>query len=196
MHQKYVTEITNQSTKGEPLIIRQSDKSATYAIPPVALVSIFTGDPEKELFYHCLNNKFLIEVYDISGKLFRKIDRPYEPVPFTNKDAEEYKASFKASGEMMRKAIESMKMPKVKSVVVRMYIDDESNLWIRTNEKKEEENKILTAFDIFNPDGHYYARIWIEFTSLIFKKGKLYWMDVDNLTGYQTLKRYKVVWNY
>jgi len=181
-------------TKGEPLIIRHSDKSATYAIPPVALVSIFTGDPYKELFYHCLNNKYVIEVYDTSGKLFRKIDRPYEPVPFTQKDAEEYRSRYKTSGEVIKKAIENMKMPKAKSIVVRMYVDDKSNLWIRTNEKKEEEDKILTVFDIFNPDGHYYARIWTEFTSLVFKKGKMYMMDIDQDTGYQTLKRYKVVW--
>lgn len=182
-------------TKGEPLIIRQSNKSATYAIPPVALVSIFTGDPYKELFYHCLNNKYIIEVYNTSGKLFRKIDRPYEPVPFTNKDAEEYRSRYKTSGEVDKKAIENMKMPKTKTIVVRMYVDDDSNLWVRTNEKKEDEDKILTAFDIFNPDGLYYARVWIEFTSLIFKKGKMYWMATDEFTGYKTLKRYKVVWD-
>lgn len=181
-------------TKGEPLIIRRSDKGTQYAIPPVSLVSVFAGDPYRELFFHCLNNTYLIEVYNSSGKVFRKIDRPYKPVPFTNKDAEEYRDRYKSSGEVVRKALENMKMPKEKSIVVRMYVDDKSNLWIRTNEEKEEMGKTLTAFDIFDPDGFYYARVWSEFTSLIFKKDKMYRMDVDPDTGYQTLKRYKVIW--
>ena len=181
-------------TKGEPLIIRRSDKGTQYAIPPVSLVSVFAGDPYRELFFHCLNNTYLIEVYNSSGKVFRKIDRPYKPVPFTNKDAEEYRDRYKSSGEVVRKALENMKMPKEKSIVVRMYVDDKSNLWIRTNEEKEEMGKTLTAFDIFDPDGFYYARVWSEFTSLIFKKDKMYRMDVDPDTGYQTLKRYRVIW--
>jgi len=75
-----------------------------------------------------------------------------------------------------------------------MTIDDKGNLWIRTNENKIEGDKILTAFDIFDSNGHYYARIWAEFTSFIFKKEKMYRMKTDQDTGYQTLKRYKVVW--
>ena len=174
-------------------LIIQDGGRPTYTGYPVSPRSVFTGDHDRELFYHCLNNKYTIEVYDDSGKLFRKIDRPYKPVPFTNKDTEEYRAMYKTP-EWVKKAIENMKMPKAKSIVIRMYVDDESNLWIRTNEKKEEEDKILTAFDIFNPDGHYYAKIWTEFTSLVFKKGKMYRMDTDQDTGYHTLKRYKVVW--
>jgi len=85
-------------------------------------------------------------------------------------------------------------MPNVKSIVVRMYIDDRSNLWVRTNEKKEEKDQTLRAFDIFNPDGHYYAKVWTDISPQIFKKGKMYRMDRDEDTGYQTLKRYKVLW--
>ena len=178
----------------EVLIIRQGN-ATNYAIPPVSHHSILVGDQDRELFYHCLNNKFIIEVYDTSGKLIRKIDRPYEPVPFTKKDAAEYRAIYDRGGtDVITKAIEDMKMPKVKNIVSWMYIDDKCNLWIRTNEKKKEEGKTLTAIDIFDPDGYYYAKVWTEFTSLIFKKGKMYRMDTDQDTGYQTLKRYQVVW--
>jgi len=181
-------------TAPEVLIIRQGN-AINYAIPPVSHHSILVGDQDRELFYHCLNNKFMIEVYDTSGKLIRKIDRPYEPVPFTKKDAAEYRAIYDRGGtDVIMKAIEDMNMPKVKSIVSRMYVDDKSNLWVRTNEIKEEEGITLTAFDIFDPDGYYYAKVWIEFAPHIFKKGKMYRMDTDQDTGYQTLKRYKVVW--
>jgi hypothetical protein len=142
-----------------------------------------------------VNNKYIIEVYDTSGKLLRKIDRPYEPVPFTDKDAKAYRARFgDLTNDFFRKAIEEMEMPKVKSVVERMHVDDEGNLWIRTNEIKEEEDKILTAFDIFDSDGYYFAKVWTAIIPSIFKKGKMYRMDTDQDTGYRSLKRYKVIW--
>ena len=177
-------------------VIRKDDATG-YMNLPVSISSLFTGDENRSLFYHCLNNKYLIEVYDASGKPLRKIDRPYVPVLFTKKDAAEYRARFEniAVSEMIKKAARDMKMPKVKSVVKWMYVDDESNLWVQTNETKKEEDKILTAFDIFNSDGHYYAKVWTEFIPFIFKKGKMYRMDTDQDTEYKTLKRYKVVWN-
>jgi len=80
-----------------------------------------TGDQNRDWLYHCLNNKYIIEVYDTSGKLFRKIDRPYEPVPFTKKDAEEYRAEFDDDPYgALRKAARNLKMPKVKTIVSRM----------------------------------------------------------------------------
>ena len=143
-----------------------------------------------------MNNKYVIEVYDTSGKLFRKIDRPYEPVPFTKKDAEKFRARFEnAPFEEVKKAGRDMKMPKVKNVASRMHVDDKSNLWIRTNEIKEEEDKILTAYDIFDCDGIYYARIWTPVLPFLFKDGKMYRMDIDQGMGYRSIKRYKVIWN-
>ena len=75
-----------------------------------------------------------------------------------------------------------------------MYIDDEGKLWIKTNEKQEDKNKSLTAFDIFDSDGYYFAKVWSADIPSIFKKGKMYRMDTDPDTGYQSLKRYKVIW--
>ena len=181
----------------ESLIIRR-EGGTHYTGLPVAPRSIFTGDKVKDLFYHCLNNKYIIEVYDSSGRLFRKINRPYKPVPFTKKDADEYRARYDYSGgsKAIKKAVRDMKMPKVKNVVSRMHVDDESNLWIRTNEVKEEEDKTLTAYDIFDSDGFYYAKIWTPVLPSLFKDGKMYRMHIDQDTGYRSIKRYKVSWNY
>ena len=182
-------------TMFESLIIQDGGRT-TYTGFPVSPSSIFTGDHARELFYHCLNNKYIIEVYDTSGKLFRKIDRPYEPVPFTKKDADIYRRGHDYVGisEVVKKTIQNLKMPEVKNIVVTMKVDDKSNLWVRTNEIREEGDKTLTAFDIFNSDGHYYAKVWTAVLPQIFKKGKMYRMDRDEDTGYQTLKRYKVGW--
>lgn len=185
---------SGEFTPPEAKIIRQG-KYTHYFSAPVSTSSIFAGDQDRGLFYHCVNNKYIIEVYDTSGKLFRKIDRPYEPVPFTDKDAKEYRARVgNVPYEFLKKAIEEMEMPKVKSIVERMYVDDEGNLWIRTNEIKEEGDKSLTAFDIFDSDGYYFAKVWTAIIPSIFKKGKMYRMDTDQDTGYRSLKRYKVIW--
>ena len=180
----------------EPLIARSRGGGTSYTSLPVAHSSIFAGDTNREWVYHCLNNKYIIEVYNTSGKLFRKIDRPYEPVPFTKKDAEKYKAKYVGSpSEAIRKAVREMKMPEVKNVASRMHVDDDSRLWIRTNEEKEVEYVKLTAYDIYNSDGIYFARIWTPVLPYLFKDGKMYRSDVDSGMGYQSIKRYKVIWN-
>ena len=175
-------------------MIRNGNSIARMRLP-VTLSSQFAGNQDREIFYHCLSNNYIIEAFDTSGKLFRKIDRPYEPVLFTNKDAEEYTKVYETAPEAFKKAAEAQEMPKMKNIVESMLVDDDGNLWIQTNEKKEDEDKTLTAFDIFNSDGHYYAKVWVAIIPQIFKKGKMYKMDIDQGTGYLTLKRYKVIWN-
>ena len=181
-------------TMPEPLIVRQGG-STHYSSLPVSRRSLFAGDKDREWFYHCLNNKYIIEVYDTSGNLFRKIDRPYEPVPFTYKDVKEYRARFETHpSNEVKKAVRDMRMPKVKNVVAKMHVDDNSNLWVRTNEVKEEGDVTLTAYDIFNSDGFYYARIWTPVLPFLFKDGMMYRMDINSDMGYRTIKRYKVIW--
>jgi hypothetical protein len=51
--------------------------------------SVLAGDPTLRRVYHCLNDSYLIEVFDAEGRIIRKIDRPYERVPFTDADREE-----------------------------------------------------------------------------------------------------------
>jgi hypothetical protein len=188
------TIIQGEFTPPEQKPLRQG-KFTVYFPLPVSTDSLFAGDAENNWFYYCVNNRYVIDVYNASGKLFRKIERPYKPVSFTDKDAEAYKAHVRSSGnEYIDKAIREMKMPKIKNIIERMIVYDEGKLWVQTNEKKGEANRILTAFDIFDSDGYYFAKVWTAILPSIFKKGKMYRMDADQDTGYQSLKRYKVIW--
>ncbi len=178
--------------------VREEKSSASMSVPH-SPQSIFAGDQNQQWLYHCLNNQYIIEVYDSSGKIFRKIDRPYQPVPFTDKERKEFRDRNRGSNErfneMFKKLLKEIELPKVKSITNRMLVDDESYLWIQTYEQKKEGDLIMTAFDVFDAEGHYYARVWCEIIPGLFRKGKMYNMETDKETGYRTLSRYRVVWN-
>lgn len=163
---------------------------------PYAPESVFTGDQTRLWLYHCLNDRYTIEVYDQDGRLFRKIDRPYNPVPSNSEDAKLYYASVEQNpNKIFVKLAKEIEFPKVKTITERLLVDDAGNLWVETNEAKKQHNCILRAYDIFNKNGFYEAKIWIDIRPGLFVKGKMYNMVTDEETGFRKLKRYRVIWN-
>jgi len=158
--------------------------------------SIFAGDPTRKRLYHCLNHTYLIEVYEPPGKLVRKIDRPYQPVPFTQKDTEEYYAGIDRRGnEQFSELAREVELPKVKTITENMLVDDRGNLWVATNELDKSREQPRRAWDIFNPDGHYLTRLWLTIRPGIFVDGKMYRLHTDEETGFRTVKRYNITWS-
>jgi hypothetical protein len=156
--------------------------------------SVLTGDQELKRVYHCLNDAYLIEVYDSGGRLFRKIDRPYERVPFTEADKEEIIASVPGDNKEFKELYEDMPWPRVKAVTGAMFCDDRGYLWVATYETREEGSRKLTAYDVFDPDGIYDARVWLAARPGKFALGKMYQFEDDEETGIRVLTRYRVVW--
>ena len=156
--------------------------------------SIFSGDQVGQHLYHCLNSEYVIEVFDSRGKLKRKIQRSYDPVPYPRQKAEEFRERYK-NIPSMRKVIEGMPKPNVKPITTRMLIDDKGNLWVETHEEKEEEGQIIKAYDFFNADGFYEAKVWLDKDPTYILKDKMYLMETDEETGIRIVKRFKVVWN-
>jgi hypothetical protein len=163
---------------------------------PFDVRSIIAGDQKNAWLYHCFNNRFLIDVYNQNGKLFRKIERPHELVPVKAEDKKRYLDGFSNDSEtdlaLMKKNIE---MPDAKTVTDRMVVDDLGRLWVETNEEKEEQGRVLTAYDIFNEDGFYEARVWPANDPGLFAKGKMYARETDEETGYRFYKRYRIIWS-
>ena len=157
--------------------------------------SVFIGDQERQLLYHCLNDKYLIEVYDGGGKLVRKVERPYQPPAITSEDVEEFLGRFKDRPDSpFARLIKEMELPKVKTVTERMIVDSAGNLWVKTNEETKEGEVTFNAFDVFDPAGFYDARAWLDFNPSFFPDGKMYRMVEDEETGARQLKRYRIVW--
>jgi hypothetical protein len=156
--------------------------------------SIFAGDQARGRLYHCLNHTYLIEVYEAPGKLVRKIDRPYTPVPFTKEDAEEYYDGFDRRGNAaFSQMAREVDLPEVKTITDGMGVDDLGNLWVGTNEIDESGGAARRAFDIFDPDGRYRARIWLDFAPGLFVRGRMYRVAADEETGFMSVKRYRVI---
>ena len=170
--------------------------SSTFSIGlPYAPASIFAGDSTRQWLYHCLNKSYLIEVFNNEGKIIRKIDRPYQPVPFTDKDTQEYLEAFDENPESpFAKMAREVEMPSVKTVTERMLVDEEGRLWVETNEEQERDNRTFIAYDIFNSEGYYEARIWSDIRPGLFANGKMYHMKTDEETGYRELKRFQIIW--
>jgi len=156
--------------------------------------SVLAGDDRFLRLYHCLNEAYLIEAYDAQGRLFRKIDRPYERVPVTAADKSEFLAEAGDNKER-RELYEGLTWPDVKTVTDRMLCDDRGSLWVATNEVKEEAGKKLTAYDVFDAEGRYDARVWLDAAPGRFAAGKMYRFKEDEDTGVRVLTRYRVAWN-
>jgi hypothetical protein len=185
-------------------ILRQGEIMFSTSVP-WSPASVFAGDKKRQWLYHCLNDKYTIDVYDSLGKLFRKIDRPYEPPPVTSENIAKFQAAFKDRPDspfaMLAKEIE---LPKVKTVTDRMIVDGDGNLWVETNEEKGQpeaggkEEKLkenpVRAYDIFSPDGVYETRVWIDIRPGLFANGKMYRSVEDAETGLRQIKRYRVAW--
>jgi hypothetical protein len=159
---------------------------------PWGPASVFAGDQTRQWLYHCPSDKYEIEVYDRQANLIRKIDRRYERVPVRSEDISEYRSRF-ADSPIVQLFLQ-MEFPKVKSITNRMIVDSEGNLWVRTSEVKREEGKEIAAYDIFNPDGFYEARVWIDIIPAAFAGGRMYLMDEDETTGMRRVIRFRVIW--
>lgn len=185
-------------------MLRQGEMMFSTSVP-WSPASVFAGDQKRRWLYHCLNDKYVIEVYDQKGKLIRKIDRPYELMTVTDEDINEIKSEYADRPDSpFAKLIEQMDIPKVKTVTERMLVDSDGNLWVETSEEKEkqeggekgskaEENPVK-AYDIFSPDGAYGTRLWTDIRPGLFANGRIYRLVEDEETGLRQLKRYRVVW--
>ncbi len=163
---------------------------------PYTPASIFAGDQERGWLYHCYSANYLIEAYDRNGKLFRKIDRPYEPLPVTKKDREEFRRGFDNNpNKVFAEMAKDVELPDVKAVADALIVDDKGNLWVMTNEGRKQQDDTYTAFDIFDKDGIYIAKIWINHMPRVFKNGKMFTITTDEETDERVVKRYRVVWS-
>jgi hypothetical protein len=179
----------HQESRGETVV-------SIWVYPPYSPHSILAADPVRHLLYHCVNDVYAIEIYDRDGEVIRRFDRPYKPVPFTSADAEEFYSRYEDRPmEGLKKMVREMSMPIVKTISSRMIVDDSGKLWVETHEKRQHEDRVFLAYDIFNHEGYYEAKVWLDLKPVLFTKKKMYCIHTDEETGYLYVQRYKINWS-
>lgn len=166
----------------------------TFGIPiPRSPSSVFAGDPETGRLYHCYSSEYRIEVYDSRGQLTRVIDRPYTRPAFSTAEKRAIREQVEANLQGKRgSGVPDIRVPSQKPVTDHMLVDESGSLWVVTNETRDENGTEMTAVDIFDAEGRYDARLWLENIPGSFKNGKMYRFAVDEFTGYSSLVRYSV----
>jgi hypothetical protein len=162
---------------------------------PFPVCSILAGDLRNRRLYHCLNDRYLIQVFDEKGKVIREIARPYKRPRVTPDDWKAYLDGFNTSAENRTAIEKNAAKPDLKSVTPYMIVDDSGRLWVQLHEIEKDGGRLLTAFDVFDDRGRYDCRVLSAFIPGFFYGGKMYRFETDDETGERYLKRYRVIWS-
>jgi len=148
---------------------------------------LYIGDTDKG---------YEIRVYNLEGKLQRKIRKDYKPVPVSEGFKQEFLARFPKDYPMRDRFEFAAAWPPFMSFVE----DEEGRLFVGTFEKGLNPNENL--FNIFSPEGVFIGRVSIacrnaqqEQYSLpsMFKGGRFYAIQ-DKESGYRELAVYRMRW--
>jgi hypothetical protein len=135
--------------------------------------SIICGYPEK----------YELKIVGKEGKVLRKIVKEYNPIEITQKEKENGVIGYSKSLKFV--------FPKYHSAYQNFTLDEEGRIFVQTWESSEDGKG--NFYDIFDSEGKYIAKIFLNFPPYVWKKNKLYTIEEDE-DGYQCVKRYKVTW--
>jgi hypothetical protein len=141
------------------------------------------------------NREYEILIYDLDGKLLKKIRKEYNPADAPDEFKENLIANF---GRSKDKLIIPDKMPPFHY----FFLDDEGRLYVKTYEKGDNKNECI--HDIFNSDGIFITRASIPgFGSWMYpgrdlNRGKAknhrFYCIREKESGYKELAVYKMIW--
>jgi len=128
--------------------------------------------------------EYLIKICDSDGNILRHITREYEPVAITREEKEAVEK---------RPPIQdyTYDIPQSHSAYHQITVDDQGWIFVATWEKYDKGY----YYDIFTPDGRYFAKVGLLFSPVIMKKNKLYMIESDE-EGYEIIRRYEYSISY
>jgi hypothetical protein len=171
----FLVDFNNSENYSKILEIESSEdiNNYRYLMSGIQRQSCFFQD---QVFVEDLSfNEYAIDVYNLTGKKIKRIEKQTRRIPCSDK----FKAEVKELDE---------KSPWVKLVayhmkqILRMYVDNNGYLWIKPAVEGLEFDH--QYYDIFNAEGIFLKRIKLpladSFEWLYFDKGKLIVRDPDN----------------
>lgn len=134
------------------------------------------------------SDRYEIKIQNAQGKVTTRILRNYDPVPVDEKEyAEQIKIKFggRAPGPQFQQ-----KLPRFHPAFHSILTDDKGRIYIGVFDKTEDKNN---TYDILDAEGRYIAKMQLQVTPFLFKKGKLYSLKQDP-EGYFSIDRYQMKW--
>jgi len=150
----------------------------------------FYGLTKEDNLVWIVSLEYQIFVVDAIGKTVRKIIKEYTPAKITEKDKERFTKSDAARRSPIQIKYE---FPENYPAVDGLFLDDRDRIYIKTFEK---DGKGGIYYDVFDPDGRYFARFSLPETDriTIVKNNKIYCMIQESAEGVPLVKRYAVEW--
>jgi hypothetical protein len=165
------------------------------AFRPLAITALADND----YIYLGYPDKYQIDVYSPDGKLFKKINRDYDPIPVSKKDKESFVKMASENlpalltEDIREKAFQNIKYPKYKPAYQGLALMENGWLAVIVNSIEDE----YTLLDIFDQEGKYLAHFktpvpaaGIRAGLLFFKNGKAYSVVTED--DYRFVKRYSI----
>lgn len=151
------------------------------------------------------SEKYQVETHDpVKGKL-SSFSHEYEPVEVTKEDQKQYFAGMvvtrSGGGTQDRQQgapdyiVENTEFPKYKPAFNDIKCDSEGNIWVRTfsNERKD----VSTSFDVFDMDGQFINRVFIEgdrsYPGRAKIKNRSFCIVESDKDGYQKIVKYRIM---
>lgn len=171
-----------------------------------AMGSFAIGASDTNIFFGDSNKGYEIHVFDLKGKLVKKIRKEFRPVPVEDEYRRLVKKLMEKRGIRGKKLLAKMYWPSHKPPFRRLFTDTSGRLYVMTNERERERSY---WHDIFTREGIFIGRIRLDNVKINYYEGERYNDFVlrvmvrgnrlyclrEKDSGYVALTIYKMNWN-
>jgi hypothetical protein len=157
----------------------------TGKINPFLPLNYFQVDQSDNFVYGDSRSYEILFFEPSEGKLFKRIMRLYSAIPVTEEDIK--RVLEDTPPEVQANYV----FPRYHPVFSGFFLSDLGHLFIRTNEKTEDGQKLI--YDIFDAEGRFISRMPLKPSGITILNGKYYALEEDE-NGYQYVKRYALTW--
>jgi len=172
--------------------ITKKENKKTPLLKAISPKIVWTVNQDDQILWG-ISDRYQIYIYDDKGSLVKKIVKPFKRLKIKKEEKEEFENEIqKIFGRRPIPTNFEQEIPKYYPAFQAIYTDEDGKIFVKTYEKNKEGQ---FYFDVFDQQGRYLAKIALNTKYQVWKKHKLYSIELDR-EGYQVIKRYNVEWKY
>ena len=155
---------------------------------------LFLSQINKETFVYGYSKEYELFIINKEGDLLSivKRDAPSKKITSSLKSRIEFRSRMQASrsGQSVPSNY-SHAFPEYMPFFYSIFTDSSGRIWVKTKFEDQDGNKI-EGYDIFSQDGYYLYQANLSIRPKRIKNGYLYTFAIDEETGSEKVKRYKI----